>query len=328
MGTLNLRTNAGGSVIFEPQNTATDKTVLVPATSGTMATTDQIGIFKNLIINGDHSINQRGITNLTIVTGDSTTSYTSDRWYTYGNGVQTTATIQQVTLPNGTVVNSHRTTANAANSNSFLHPSQKIETFGKSYLRGKTITISTWVRTNLSNQRLRLCNTVSCLELGSVIPNDGNWHYVQATTTLPSNMEIGASHFMQAQPAFGSANVPVGGFIEFTLMQVEVGSVATPFEFRPYGVELALCQRYFNIIPRINVPAAGTSGNRLLLPPSGNYRTTPTASASAYALEDGAPAVTPNFLMNTAQGVAYTTNVDYGRTNTAYSVYVQLSAEL
>ena len=25
MGTLNLKTNAGGSVIFEPQNTATDQ---------------------------------------------------------------------------------------------------------------------------------------------------------------------------------------------------------------------------------------------------------------------------------------------------------------
>lgn len=36
-----------------------------------------------------------------------------------------------------------------------------------------------------------------------------------------------------------------GDWIEFTGYQVEKGSVATPFEFRPYTTELALCQRYY-----------------------------------------------------------------------------------
>lgn len=39
MGTLNLKTNAGGSVIFEPQNTATDVTVFIPAANSTIAAT-------------------------------------------------------------------------------------------------------------------------------------------------------------------------------------------------------------------------------------------------------------------------------------------------
>jgi hypothetical protein len=29
------------------------------------------------------------------------------------------------------------------------------------------------------------------------------------------------------------------------LVQLELGTIATPFEFRPYGQELTLCQRYF-----------------------------------------------------------------------------------
>ena len=37
----------------------------------------------------------------------------------------------------------------------------------------------------------------------------------------------------------------IGETIQFTGIQVEVGSVATPFEHRSVGEELALCQRYY-----------------------------------------------------------------------------------
>ena len=40
---------------------------------------------------------------------------------------------------------------------------------------------------------------------------------------------------------FGSS----GDYIEFTDFQLELGSVATDFEHRSYGEELALCQRYY-----------------------------------------------------------------------------------
>jgi hypothetical protein len=32
---------------------------------------------------------------------------------------------------------------------------------------------------------------------------------------------------------------------KIALVQLEAGSTATPFEHRPYGIELALCQRYY-----------------------------------------------------------------------------------
>ena len=37
----------------------------------------------------------------------------------------------------------------------------------------------------------------------------------------------------------------INNFIEFTGVQLEKGTIATPFEFRPYAIELQLCQRYY-----------------------------------------------------------------------------------
>lgn len=39
-----------------------------------------------------------------------------------------------------------------------------------------------------------------------------------------------------------------GNWIDVTELQLEEGSVATPFEHRPYGAELALCQRYYEVV--------------------------------------------------------------------------------
>ena len=36
--------------------------------------------------------------------------------------------------------------------------------------------------------------------------------------------------------------------LDIAQIQLEEGSVATPFENRPYGLELALCQRYAQIL--------------------------------------------------------------------------------
>ncbi len=44
-----------------------------------------------------------------------------------------------------------------------------------------------------------------------------------------------------------SSQYSVGHYLEFTNVQLEEGSIATPFEQRPYGLELSLCQRYYEV---------------------------------------------------------------------------------
>jgi hypothetical protein len=44
-------------------------------------------------------------------------------------------------------------------------------------------------------------------------------------------------------------------------VMVEEGTVPTPFEHRPYGTELALCQRYYEVVPRIYIGSNNSTVN-------------------------------------------------------------------
>jgi subtilisin family serine protease len=77
-----------------------------------------------------------------------------------------------------------------------------------------------------------------------------------------------------------------GDFLYITDVQLEVGSVATPFERRPFGTELMLCQRYFQ---RINSFVCTTStstdmGGSILFPVT--MRTAPSVSSNAAITTD------------------------------------------
>jgi hypothetical protein len=58
---------------------------------------------------------------------------------------------------------------------------------------------------------------------------------------------------------------------QITGVQLELGKVATPFEHRSYGEELALCQRYYQ-----NVFYGGVANNAGLTQSYGNWYTLPT----------------------------------------------------
>ena len=65
-----------------------------------------------------------------------------------------------------------------------------------------------------------------------------------------------------------------------TGIQLEVGSQATPFEHRSYGEELALCQRYYQIIPKYTfftgAVEVGTASLRAGVPLARTLRASPT----------------------------------------------------
>lgn len=70
-------------------------------------------------------------------------------------------------------------------------------------------------------------------------------------------------------------------------VQLEIGSTATSFDYRPYGTELALCQRYYQVVGGANLSfytEQYISGNSIYLTGNGyfkvNMRSAPTVTLS------------------------------------------------
>jgi hypothetical protein len=84
-----------------------------------------------------------------------------------------------------------------------------------------------------------------------------------------------------------------------TGVQMEVGSVATPFEHRSYGEELALCQRYFEVFAPIESQSGSIALNRQRLD-TNTYNTT-----IHYIQKRATPTLTANYDIAHKPGVTY-----------------------
>jgi hypothetical protein len=73
------------------------------------------------------------------------------------------------------------------------------------------------------------------------------------------------------------------GTFDLTGVQLEPGTVATPFERRSYGAELALCQRYFQGVSGVGRVSASNGVEYFCKTPV-TMRATPTATIKSGAL--------------------------------------------
>jgi len=104
-----------------------------------------------------------------------------------------------------------------------------------------------------------------------------------------------------------------GDIFFMTGMQIEVGSIATPFEHRPYGEELALCKRYYHRLSGDNgdqyapinfwMESAGAMKGSYEYPIE--MRDTPTITVSGSWTIDGGTSGNPSVtLLNNHQATA------------------------
>ena len=281
--TLRLAGSISGYTEINAPAVAGNNTLVLPS-SGDLAVTTQLGT-RNRIINGDMRIDQRNAG--ASVALSNTTVFGVDRWaIRTGTGTSNTAQ-RSTTAPAGF---SHSTvitvgTGASPGTTGTNYFAQAIEGFNVSDLAwgsasAKSLTLSFWVRSSLtgsfgvlinsqpSNRTYPALYTISAANTWEyktvAIPGDT----VSATAIdnsqgLGVTFSLGAgSNYLGTPSAWGTGDIrgvsgetqvvaTNGATFYITGVQLEAGSVATPFERRSYGQELSLCQRYYYKFPAI-----------------------------------------------------------------------------
>jgi hypothetical protein len=278
---VKLQSALGGSVELNAPSTASNFTMTVPTTNGTVATTDQLAGSRNRIINGDMRIAQRGTAAVT-VNDAATFKYPVDRFIALGTASAGVYTAQQSTVAPAGFNNSLQATVTTASTPSAAHGYSllyhiegfNVADFGFGTANAQTVTLSFWVRSSvtgtfggslrntLADRSYTFSYTISAAntweQKSITVPGDtsGTW---DATNGLGMRLAfslgrgsggLGAAGSWTSNNftgATGQTNLiqTNGATFYITGVQLEAGSVATPFERRPYGTELALCQRYY-----------------------------------------------------------------------------------
>jgi hypothetical protein len=218
---------------------------------------------KNAVINGGFDIWQRG-TSSTANSNAAGTGYTADRWQVhYSGGSMTTsqqATGDTTNLPN--VQYCARVQRNSGQTTTqnviIIHT---LETLDSIRFAGQTVTLSFWARAGANysaasnglifslnsgtgtNQNVLWTFTGSSTVASGTKTLTSTWQRFTATGTVPTSAtELG--FFIYYTPT-GTAGA--NDYFEITGVQLEVGSVATPFSRNAGTIqgELAACQRYY-----------------------------------------------------------------------------------
>lgn len=262
--------------------------------------------FKNRIINGAMTIDQRNA-GASVSVSSSSSVYNIDRFY-LENITDGAFTVQQSsTVPAGfrTSALVTVTTADASlGSTQWTAYTQKIEGYNCADLdwgtaNAKTVTLSFWVRSSLTgtfggalsnqaaNRSYPFTYTISSAntwEQKSVtVAGDTSGTWLTTNTTgmrVYFGLGVGSTYSGTAGAWAGSEYISATGATSvvgtngatwyITGVQLEVGTEATDFEYRPYGTELALCQRY-------HWQVNGTDSDQQLFG-SGTYTTTVTTA--------------------------------------------------
>jgi len=219
---------------------------------------------KNAIINGNFDIWQRG-------TSQTADGYGSDdRWINGRAGSTQVVSRQafalgQTDVPNNPKYYSRTVVSSVAGASNLVVKLQRIE--GVETFAGTTATVSFWAKADASKnivvelvQVFGTGGSPSAISFVSPITVSLTTSWVKHTVSIaiPSiaskvlgtngNDYLVLHLWMDADSNYNARTNSLGhqsGTFEFSQVQMEAGSVATTFEPRSVGQELALCQRYF-----------------------------------------------------------------------------------
>ena len=247
---------ATGDVLTAAQMNDLSGTVNLAVGSTPSTATQMAG--KNKIINGDFNIWQRG-TSITIASG----AYWADRYSMDMIAAVPTGTASRQAFTPGTAPVAGyegnffgRVNVTAHNNSTLLFINQKIENV--TTFAGQTITVSAFIKADAAtNIGVNMVQNFGSGGSGAVVTSispstniTSGWVRYSWTIAVPSisGKTIGTGSSLEIR-----FNIPTtGGFVrvgtyDFWGVQVEAGSVATPFQTATGTIqgELAACQRYY-----------------------------------------------------------------------------------
>jgi hypothetical protein len=237
---------------------------------------------KNGAFNSGMDLAQRGTS---ISYSASSPAYSLDRWY-INNGASQALTVARVAtsdttnLPN--IQYAMRVQRNSGQTGTgTISLSQSLETVNSIPFVGKTITFSFYARAGANysqtsnalgayiytgtgtDQNVVTAYTGAAIPLAVATTLTTTWQRFQGSGTIATSATELAISFQFTPTGTASTN----DYFEITGVQLELGSVATPFARAggSIGGELALCQRYFERIK--------PDGNNMALPAFANSST-------------------------------------------------------
>jgi hypothetical protein len=236
--------------------------------------------FKNRIINGAMVIDQRNAGASVSLSGLAVT-YTLDRWAIRNDTDAVVSVQQSSTAPTGFnnsllyTVTTADTSLSASQNYSIQQRVEGFNTadFGWGTASAATVTLSFWVRSSLTgtfggaiansaaNRSYPFTYTISVANTweqktvtlagdttGTWLTTNGIGAYIYLSTGAGAAVSGTAGAWAGADYRSSTGATSVvgtnGATFYITGVQLEKGSTATSFDYRPYGTELMLCQRY------------------------------------------------------------------------------------
>jgi hypothetical protein len=258
-------------------------TVLSQAQGGTGTTTGYYG-FKSRIINGAMVIDQRNAGAAVTVNSISVSPYITDRFFCNGVTSDGVFTAQQTTTAPAGFTNSLKFTVTTADASigatQRYEFAQVIEGFNFADFNfgsanAKTFTLSFWIRASVTgtyggafvneaaNRSYVFSYTITAADTWEyktiTVTGDTTGTWTGATngyglrvywslgegSTYQTTAGSWTSGFYIAPTGQTNLIATLNATMYITGVQLEKGSTATSFDYRPYGTELQLCQRYY-----------------------------------------------------------------------------------
>ena len=283
---------------------------------------------RNRVLNGGVAIDQRNAGASQTFTAAAALAYSVDRWYGYCTGANVTGQRVQ-----GATVGQFYYRFTGAASVTAIGFGQRIEQLNSADLAGTTATLSVGLANSVLTSVTWTAYYATTADAFGTLASPtrtliatGSFTVNSTVTRYNANISVPAAATTGIEIVF-TVGAQTSGTWTIGNVQLEAGTVATPFERRSYGQELSLCQRYFCKSYNIDVgPGTNTTAGPVTFYGSTDSGGNIVAQFAFPVSMRASPTIilyqingTPGSWVATRSGATYTPSMSVYRTGTSGS---------